>query len=210
MSGKMISPLTAERKLSNFWLYMDFKPLFLALIGFFMAGLFVLSFGFLKQANALPGWLSQLTDAFNGYAVDKIWAVENVDRFGSSYSRAERELLKFMLGISFAVSILYTCNALACVLWHLPRLRRAFSGINAEARKGIRGLIIVAPLCIFSIFDGLLFLSPGGRFGSFASNPLPAFFYLFFCCLAMLCASWTRRVVVAQVHLTFHNDQSKE
>ncbi|WP_428247567.1 hypothetical protein [Ferrovibrio sp.] len=207
MSSKMISPLPAERKLSNFWLYMDFKPLCLALIGFFIVGLFVLSFGFLKQANALPGWLSPLTDAFNGYAVDKIWAVENVDRFGSSYSRAERELLKFMFGISFAVAVLYNFYALAFVLRQLPRLRRAFSGVNAEVRKVIISLILGEALLAFSIFDGQLFLSPGGRFGSFASNPLPAFFYLVFCYLTMLFASWARRIVAVQVHLTFHNDE---
>lgn len=152
----MISPLEAEKKLSNFWLFMDLKPLFIACVIVYLSGTFIVCFGFLRQTSELPIWLSSVVDPFNYYVSNNTWAGMGIDRAVYNNTKSERDILKFICGFLFLNVAIYSLFAIIHASFYFLFIYEIILIYLKQNAKNVISAFLGYLLFSFVIFDSIL------------------------------------------------------
>ncbi len=165
MSNRMISPLEAEKKWSNFWRFMDLKPLFIAFMIVYLSGTFIVCFGFLRQTSELPIWLSSIIDPFNYHISNNTWGGMGIDWHGQDYTKAEREVVKFICGIIFIVVVIYSpFTIIHSSIYFLSSVNVIWKWFKHQTKVSL-SCIAMYSLFLFAFFDLSIltaYMAPGG------------------------------------------------
>ncbi len=210
MSNRMISPLEVEKKMSNFWRFFDLKPLFIACVLIYLSGTALVCFGFLRQTSELPVWLSSVIGPFNYHISNNIWAGMGIDWHGQNYTKAEREILKFLCGMNFSVIVIYSIFAIIHASMYTTSSLGMIWKFCKENNKAAVSAVFMYSLLSFNVFDSSLLTAYMARRGGVVSILYPLLFNFTSSWIVLLSTSLFRRILVAHGQKQLAAKQGKD
>ncbi len=210
MSNRMISPLEVEKKMSNFWRFFDLKPLFIACVLIYLSGTALVCFGFLRQTSELPVWLSSIIGPFNYHISNNIWAGIGIDWHGQNYTKAEREILKFLCGMYFSAIVIYSIFAIIHVSMYSASSVGMIWGFCRKYTKLTIISIFSYLFVSFCVFDSSMLTAYMARRSDTMSLLYPLLMNIFASMIALHVTSLFRRILVAHGQKQLAAKQGKD